>query len=73
MFAENCRNNYRIGEYCTIDKSLVPFRGRCPFQQFMQNKPAKYGIKVFCLVDSRMFINHKWKYTPEINRKVHTT
>ena len=21
----------------------------------MQNKPAKYGIKVFCLVDSRMF------------------
>ena len=55
MFAENCRNNYRISEYCTIDESLVPFRGRCPFWQFMQNKPAKYGIKVFCLVDSRMF------------------
>lgn len=34
--------------------SLVPFLGRCPFRQFMQNKPAKYGIKVFCLVDYRM-------------------
>ena len=55
MFAENCINNYRISEYCTIDESLVLFQGRCPFRQFMQNKPAKYGIKVFCLVDSRMF------------------
>ena len=42
MFAENCRNNYRISEYCTIDESLVPFRRRCPFRQFMQKKPAKY-------------------------------
>ena len=55
MFMENCRNNYSISEYFTIDESLVPFRGMCPFRQFMQNKPAKYGIKVFCLVDFRMF------------------
>ena len=25
MFAENCRNNYSISEYCTIDEILVPF------------------------------------------------
>ena len=55
MFVKNCRNNYSISEYFTIDESLVPFRGRCPFRQFMRNKPAKYGIKVFCVVDSRMF------------------
>ena len=55
MFADNCRNNYSISKYCKIDESLVPFQGRRPFRQFMQNKPAKYVIKVFCLVDSRMF------------------
>ena len=55
MFVENCRNNYSVSEYCTIDESLVPFRGRCPFRQYMQKNPAKYGIKVFCVVDSRMF------------------
>jgi len=55
IFVENCRNSYTISEYCTIDESLVPFRGRCAFRQFIQNKPAKYGINVFCLVDSRMF------------------
>jgi hypothetical protein len=55
MFGENRRNNYRISEYCTIDESLVPFWGRCPFRQFMQNEHAKYGIKLFCLVDSRTF------------------
>ena len=53
MFVENCKNKY--SEYCTVDESPVPFQGRCPFRQFMQNKTAKYRIKAFCLVDSTMF------------------
>nr|QPD02190.1 PiggyBac2 [Dichotomius schiffleri] len=34
---------------------LWGFRGRCSFRQYMRNKPAKYGIKVFSLVDARTF------------------
>jgi len=34
---------------------LEGFRGRCKFRQYIANKPNKYGIKIFALVDSRVF------------------
>lgn len=34
---------------------LESFRGKCRFRQYIANKPAKYGIKIFSLVDSRTF------------------
>lgn len=33
----------------TVDEMLVPFWGECPFKQYMPKKPAKYGLKIFCL------------------------
>lgn len=51
-FVQNCKMNYKISEYATLDEKLQSFRGRCPFRQYMPNKPAKYGIKIFALVDS---------------------
>ncbi|XP_035214470.1 uncharacterized protein LOC118188202 [Stegodyphus dumicola] len=54
-FVENCKNVYSLGEYVTIDEKLEPFRGRCSFRQYILSKPAKYGIKVFALVDARTF------------------
>ena len=39
----------------TIDEMLIPFKGRCSFIQYIANKPAKYGIKVFALCDSETF------------------
>lgn len=35
-----------------MDEKLQSFRGRCSFRQYTPNKPAKYGIKMFALVDS---------------------
>lgn len=54
-FVENCKNNYCMGEHLTIDEMLIPFRGRCSFIQYIPSKPAKYGIKVFILCDSKTF------------------
>lgn len=51
-FKRNCKTRFAPGESVTIDEQLVPFRGRCPFRQYMKSKPAKYGIKVFWMCDS---------------------
>jgi len=42
----------------TIDEQLLPFRGRCPFRQYIPSKPARYGIKTFALVDARTFYTY---------------
>lgn len=54
-FVQRCKESYSIGEYSTVDEMLESFRGRCQFRQYMPKKPARYGIKIFSLVDSRMF------------------
>ena len=54
LFIENCMTQFSLGAYSTIDEQLVPFRGRCPFLQYMPNKPAKYGIKIFWLCDASL-------------------
>lgn len=54
-FVRRCKDCYSVSEYVTIDEMLESFRGRCSFRQYMPNKPAKYGIKVFAMVDARMF------------------
>lgn len=51
----NSQNAYTVSEYCTLDEHLEGFRGRSSFRQYIRNKPAKYGIKIFMLSDSRTF------------------
>ncbi|UYV61474.1 hypothetical protein LAZ67_1004985 [Cordylochernes scorpioides] len=54
-FVYNCKKLYTPGEYNTIDEKLIPFRGRCGFRQYMPNKPAKYGLKIYTISDARTF------------------
>ncbi|CAH2006856.1 unnamed protein product, partial [Acanthoscelides obtectus] len=54
-FVSNCKKNYSMGEFMTIDEMLIAFRGRCSFVQYIPNKPAKYGLKAFVLCDARTF------------------
>ncbi|XP_054740501.1 piggyBac transposable element-derived protein 4-like [Anastrepha obliqua] len=46
----------------TLDEQLLSFRGRCSFRQYIPNKPAKYGLKVFALVD----VHYPYTYNLEI-------
>jgi hypothetical protein len=39
----------------TLDEKLEKFRDRCSFKQYIPSKPGKYGIKVFCLADAKMY------------------
>ncbi|XP_030750184.1 uncharacterized protein LOC115877973 [Sitophilus oryzae] len=54
-FVGRCTANYQVMEYVTIDEMLDAFRGRCMFRQYISNKPAKYGIKIYAMVDARTF------------------
>ncbi|XP_048853943.1 piggyBac transposable element-derived protein 4-like [Brienomyrus brachyistius] len=43
---------YNPGPNVTVDERLVAFKGRCPFRQYMQSKPKKYGIKIWAACDA---------------------
>ncbi|XP_060792618.1 piggyBac transposable element-derived protein 4-like [Neoarius graeffei] len=43
---------YNPGPNVTVDEQLMPFRGRCPFRQYIPSKPAKYGIKIWVACDA---------------------
>jgi len=55
IFVKICQQCYNTSEFTPIDEMLHPFRGRCSFIQYMPNKPAKYGVKIFALCDAKTF------------------
>lgn len=54
-FVKRCYESYSPGVNVTLDEMLEAFRGKCKFRQYISNKPDKYGVKIYALVDSRTF------------------
>jgi len=50
-FIENCQKSFIPSPYVTVDEQLLPCKARCNFIQYMANKPDKFGIKFWLLVD----------------------
>ena len=50
-FIENCKKCYVPNCDLTIDEQLFLCKTRCPFIQYMANKPNKFGIKFWLLAD----------------------
>ncbi|KAK7925721.1 hypothetical protein WMY93_008031 [Mugilogobius chulae] len=50
-FVSNCILCYKPGPDITIDEQLLPTKARCPFTQYMANKPDKFGIKFWVAAD----------------------
>ncbi|XP_051791324.1 piggyBac transposable element-derived protein 4-like [Erpetoichthys calabaricus] len=44
---------FNPGPEVTVDERFVPFRGKCPFRQYMPSKPGKYGIKILAACDAK--------------------
>lgn len=58
-FNANLPKYFSLSQYATVDEMLWGFRGRCGFRVYMPSKPNKYGIKVYSLVDAKMFYTAK--------------
>lgn len=58
FFIQHCKSHYDLGQNVTVDEMLPAFRGRCGFRQYIPSKPSKYGIKIFCLSDAKLFYVH---------------
>ncbi|UYV72855.1 hypothetical protein LAZ67_10001002 [Cordylochernes scorpioides] len=55
VFVENCQKHFSSSEYIRVDEKLGSFRRKCNFRQNITSKHNKYGIKIFVLMDSKMF------------------
>ena len=51
--------SYKPGAEITVDEQLFPTKSRCPFTQYMPNKPDKFGIKFWLAadVDTKYMVN----------------
>lgn len=49
MLVQSFKSLYIPEEYVCVDETLLPFRGRLGFRQFIKNKRHKYGVKLFKL------------------------
>lgn len=66
-------SEYTPDEEISVDESMVPFKGRLSFKQYMKDKPCKFEIKFWMLADATSaycwnFDVHVGKYGTEINR-----
>jgi len=62
IILQNFQTNFIPSEYLTIDEQLIAFRGRCSFRQYIPSKAARYGIKIFALVD----VKNAYTYNVEV-------
>ena len=49
LIMQQCREVYSPGKNLSVDESLVLFKGRFSFMQYIKSKRARFGIKLFQL------------------------
>ncbi len=53
LLASALETTYNLGQNVSIDDSMIPFKGRLKYKQYIPNKPHAWGIKAFVLADSQ--------------------
>ena len=52
------KTNYNLGRQIAVDESVITFKGRVSFRQYLKGKPNPWGIKAFVLADSNTGYMH---------------
>lgn len=58
---------FNLGEDICINEQLVDFHGCCSFKQYMPQKPARYGWKLWVLCD--VATAYAWKMLPYLGKE----
>ena len=56
----NFKLAYNLGREISIDESMIGFKGRLSFIQYIPKKPTKWGMKAFVLADSNTGYTYNW-------------
>ena len=57
----NFKLAYNLGREVSIDESMIGFKGRLYFIQYMAKKPTKWGMKAFVLADANTGYTYNWR------------
>ena len=52
LLLENFKSTYQPGQHISIDESVISYKGRLSFIQYLPKKPHKWGLKAWVLADS---------------------
>ena len=70
---KNFQSAYNLGREVSIHESMIGFKGRLHFIQYMPDKPTKWGMKAFVLADSKNGYSYNWRlYTGKYMFHKHT-
>ena len=57
---KNFKLSYNLGRELSVDESMVSYKGRIWFIQYMPKKPNKWGMKAFVLTDAIAGYTYNW-------------
>jgi hypothetical protein len=64
---------YEVNGFVSVDESMVKYKGRLAFRQYLPMKPVKWGIKVWVMAESNTgYVNNFQVYTGAIAGKTET-
>ncbi len=49
---DNFQSSFQLGRKVSLDESMIGFKGRLGFVQYIPKKPTKWGLKAFVVSDS---------------------
>lgn len=58
LFNESVNSIYYPVKQITIDESLILWKGRLSFRQYLKGKAHKYGIKLYILADAHGIVKN---------------
>ena len=56
----NFKASYTLNREVSVDESMIGFKGRLSFIQYMPKKPTKWGMKAYVLSDAHTGYIYDW-------------